>query len=264
MRLQVTDTETTGINEHDQVMEVAGVTLGETFLANPDDPYRVLEVGRWHELVRPTTPCSFEARATHHILDSEVEGRPTMPELLASRGLPEFDGSVFVAHNAEFDLRMLRQSGVALDNPVICTWRCAQHLWPDAPSYSNQVLRYWLDLDGKYGSLMLPGLAAHRAPADALVTSRITMEMLRLRTAEELVELTRAPILHKALRFGKHAGVPAAEVPRSYWQWMYGEGEERPGPNGQKLGFDRDLRHTAAFYLGLVGRDGQPRQNKLI
>lgn len=160
-------------------------------------------------------------------------------------------GTAVAAHNISFDLRLLAQSGVTLDNPVICTYKCARHLMPDAPRHSNQVLRYWLGLDDKYGDLTLPGLPPHRAEADTLVTSRLLMELLRLRTAEELVVLTTQPVLLRTCGFGKHAGTPWGDVPKDYLRWIVREGPERPGPGGVKLGFDPDTRHTAMWHLGL-------------
>lgn len=246
MLAAVLDTETTGTAEHDQVMEVAVVSV------NPDRSER----GRWSTLARPAVPCSFEARATHHISDAEVEDALPLGELL-QQGWPGFDAMVgqvaVVAHFAEFDLRLLRQSGVELDNPVICTHRCAQHLWPDAPRHSNQVLRYWLGLDDKYGCLDMPGLPPHRALPDAVVTSRLLMEMMRLKTLQELVQMTAQPILHKLCRFGKHSGLEWAEVARrdpGYLRWILREGPKRT-ENGVEKGFDADMRHTASHYLGM-------------
>lgn len=228
MKIAVTDTETTGTEDKDQVMEIAVIVV---------DGSTGQEESRWSSLVKPDVPCSYGARATHHILDRELEGAPSILDLLDNGNLTVFDEGAVAAHNAEFDVRLLRQSGCQLDNPVICTWRCARQLWPEAPGFSNQVLRYWLGLDDKYGDLNLEGLPPHRALADTLVTSRLVMEMLKLKYDHELVELTKAPILIKTVGFGKHRGVEFANVPRDYLRWLVGQD------------FDADTLYTAQHWL---------------
>lgn len=226
MILSVVDTETTGNGDEDQVVDLAIVTV------MPDGR----EVSRWSSLVKPTCMLSYEAMAIHHILPDELQHFWTMPELLAMRGLPELlsEGVVLVAHNAEFDLKMLSQSGVKrLPTEIICTWRCSAHVWPEAPNHKNQVLRYWL-------GIKVPDLGTlppHRAMPDALVTSRILMRLLRERSVEELVTLTKEPLLLRTVRFGKHRGEAWKSVPTDYLRWVLGKD------------FDRDVEHTARHHL---------------
>lgn len=254
MLIAVVDTETTGDDDQAQVMDLAVVTVSATA------PY--LEVGRWSTLVRPSVPCALEARATHHITDAMVADAWTFGQMLDRRGLEEFyhpkHEVVLAAHNVEFDRRMLVQSLAAagcgdsvLPTRSICTWRCAQHVWPDSPRHSNQVLRYYLDLDSQ-SNLNLASLPPHRALPDAVVTSRILMRLLRERTAEELIELTQQPVLLQTIKFGKHAGMPWSQVPRSYLQWILGEGPLRVDSRGNKAGFDEDTRHTCRYHLGML------------
>ena len=49
---------------------------------------------------------------------------------------------VFVAHKWAFEAQWLGEH--LQGRPAICTYKAALRLWPDAPGYSNQVLRYWL------------------------------------------------------------------------------------------------------------------------
>src|SRR5208282_306064 len=53
-----------------------------------------------------------------------------------------FRATVVAAHKADFDRTYLRND----DRPWICTYRCSIKEWPDAPSHTNQALRYWLAL----------------------------------------------------------------------------------------------------------------------
>lgn len=256
MLMAIVDTETTGDDELAQVMDLAIVTVSAI------SPYP--EVGRWSTLVRPTVPCAIEARATHHITDAMVAEAWTFEEMMQRRGLEEFAGEevLLVAHNLEFDRRMLVQSlgaggrdDAALPRRGICTYRCARHVWPEAPRHSNQVLRYWLDLDAK-ADMDLASLPPHRALPDAVVTSRILMMLLRERTAEELVTLTTQPFLIPTCNLPKHRDKPWAEVARvdpSYMRWMLSQGSKRKDPaTGKDTGFDEDTRYTLMHHLGML------------
>ena len=88
--------------------------------------------------------------------------------------------------------------------------RVAKHLWPDAPGYGNQVLRYWLELP--VDSDCVP----HRALGDAQVTAQLLLKELALvdGSVERLLELTETPVLLKTVSFGKHRGQLWKDVPR--------------------------------------------------
>ncbi len=265
MLLAVTDTETTGVGETDQVVEVAVVVINP---GDPGSPGPSSEGGKFQTLICPTIPVSVEARAVHHLGPEDLEDAPTFREFVTQKnglwGLRGFhdDEPVLVAHNAAFDLQMLRQSCLAADvDPSevipwrnICTWRCAQTVYPDAPKHGNQVLRYYLNLDDRYGPLGTD-LPPHRALPDAVVTSWLLSDMLEKHSAEELIAMTEAPILQKFCRMPKHAGKTweeVARVDRSYMTWMLSQGPLVVLPGGNKTGFDEDTVHTLKFHLGML------------
>lgn len=227
MRVAVTDTETTGLSPEDQVVELA---IADT------------EGNRWSSLVRPTCLVSTEARAVHHISDAMLESAPSMAEILEGRGLEEYAGdAVFVAHNAEFDRRMLLQSGVpekTLPARTICTWRCALHLWPEAPRHSNQVLRYYLGLSVVESEDSSP----HRALPDVAVTLALLERMLLERSIEELIELTERPALLYRVYFGKYRGSRWQDLEPGYLRWILSKD------------FDEDVKHTARHWLRELGQ----------
>ena len=107
----------------------------------------------------------------------------------------------FAAHNAAFDQQWLPPD--LLGNlPLICTYKAAVHIWPEAPKHTNQVLRYWLDLD------MDRSIAdrAHRAMPDAYVTAHLLREILKHASIEDLIRWTNEPVLLPKVTFGKHRG----------------------------------------------------------
>jgi exodeoxyribonuclease X len=227
MRVAVVDTETTGFADDDEAVEVAVVLLSvdETPVTN-DAGDRIIDMKEssrvivcWSSVLRASVPVKVDARAVHHITDEEMTGAPTLRELCERKQLKILStADVVVGHNLEFDLRMLRQSGY-LDKDLprrrVCTWRCALHLYPDAPKHSNQVLRYHL-------GLVPPAQdkPAHRAAADALVTAELLMAMLGKYKMAELMSLSSMPVELGKITFGKHRGKRWDEVDEGYLRWV--------------------------------------------
>lgn len=228
MELLTIDTETTGMDPaKDGIVEIAGVwRQGDT-------------LRHYSSVCNPGIPVQPDARAMHHIRDSEIAGSPApltaLQRMLAEHG--EGTGErVYVAHNASYDRaflqRLMESTGIV--NRWICTYRCAMHLWPDAPSYKNQTLRYWLELEPEVPSDLYP----HRALYDAIVTEEILQAMLRQRRVEELIQMSQSPVLLKTMDFGKHRGELWERAPTSYLQWILRQGD-----------MEEDRLHTARYHL---------------
>ena len=202
--IHVCDVETTGLDpEVDRIVEVAVLTVDVIRKVVCDTPVDVL--------VYPGIPIPPEASAIHHITDDMVAGMPAFAGVRPAFDLLEGD---FAAHNASFDSAFVGPT----KRPWICTMRVAKHLWPEAPGFGNQVLRYWLKLDVEAG-------ATHRAESDAQVTAQLLIrEIEELSPADDIVqtllELTEKSVLLRTVPFGKHRGELWKDVPRDYLSWM--------------------------------------------
>jgi len=121
-------------------------------------------------LIDPGRSIPAQASAIHHLVDEDVVGAPTWlaaaTSVLSPPGRPV---AAFAAHRADFERRWCVDA-LTGGRPWVCTWKCALRLWPDAPSFSNQVLRYWRRPLGLDRAL---ALRAHRAGPDAYVTAHI-------------------------------------------------------------------------------------------
>lgn len=222
------DTETTGLDAAtDQLVEVALRVV--SFDSVP-------LVKSYETLVRPTIPIPATASAVHHLVDEDVVDAPSREEVGAwmTRVVGEHQGAILFAHNAAFDSGFLPElSG----HQWLCTKRLAQHIFPDAPAFNNQVLRYWLGHD----KINLEGKLPHRASADVIVTEAILRdeiaEYLRHNDddQEAFLAFAAAPVFLKQMPFGKHKG-PMADVPTDYIRWAL-------GPRGL-TNIDPDLRFT--------------------
>ena len=130
------DTETTGAGPADRLCQIAFKLKGG---------YAV------NELCNPGMPISIDAMTVHHITNEMVLDKPafrdggTWKKLL---DLVNSDGYVIVAHNAKFDVDMLKKEGIEAKN-VICTLKLARYFDKEGviPRYALQYLRYYLKLN---------------------------------------------------------------------------------------------------------------------
>lgn len=219
----VLDTETTGVDpDVDEVVEVAGVLL---------DTRSRSVVDRYTSLVKPNMSVPPAASAVHHLTDAHLVDAPTLEEALGPVLSRPTD--YVVAHNAKFDASFLPQ----VTGAWVCTWKLSNRVWAQAPSYGNQVLRYWLNLVGPSD-----GTHAHRALYDAEVTAQIFVELLTMASSDDplpkMAEVSAQPVLLRRVAFGQHRDKPWSELPRSYLQWVV-----------RSTGFDENVAHTARHWL---------------
>ncbi len=230
MRIRVVDLETTGIEPTDHVVEIAAMDLIVTDGALQDAD------GPWDRLVRPPVSIPAVASAVHHIIDEDVANCSPFPDVIGSFVSPDVD--VYVAHNCRFERQWITDE-LTGGKPWVCTYKCALRLWPDAPSHSNQALRYWLKLPG-----VGRHLSAHRAAPDVIVTAKLFARMLwppageKTVTIDQMIKVSSMPAILPRVTFGKHRGTPWADVPRDYLEWI-----ER------QKDMDEDVRFTAKYHM---------------
>lgn len=216
----VCDTETTGVDPKTcKVCEIA--------LFNPD--FNIA----WSTLVDPEMAIPPETSAIHHICDFDVEGWPTWDMAKASviEAMQHNGITILAAHNAEYDSTV-----VSLPDSVwICTYKCALRQWPDAPSFKNEALKYWLGLGDRGRNF---NHAAHSALHDCKTTSLLLEELLKHQTLETLVQWSKEPKMFTKIAFGKHVGKKWAEIDLGYLQWIC----KQTGPDG----IDKDVIACAA------------------
>lgn len=226
MKFITFDTETTGINcQVDRLVELAGVCRGYEHFTT---------------FVNPERDIPPEAKAIHHILEEDVAEAPYETGAMNNFFDHFHNGGaplIMVAHNAKFDRGFVRRIDPLSEQNVqyICTMRCAWLSWPDAPGYSNQVLRYWLDLKPEVPE----GLFPHRALYDAIVTQAILEELLKKHPVSTLLDWSNNPVLMPKVPYGKHKGKSWSEVDYGYLKWAL-------GPTGPKD--DEDFIYTAQHW----------------
>jgi len=93
-------------------------------------------------------------------------------------------------------------------------------LWPEAPSHSNQALRYWRRPIGLDRAVAPSG---HRAYQDAYVTAFLLRDLLSLASLEDLIEWSSEPALQVRCHIGKWRGTPWSEVDDGFLHWILGK-----------------------------------------
>lgn len=222
MRFWIVDSETTGM-EHgkDKAVEVGGILLEDGEI-----------IKRYESLVNPGISIPPEASAVHHIVDSMVQDSPGIEAAL--QPILEEEVDFIVAHNAAFDQGFLDLGST----PWLCTWKLANKLWKEAPSYGNQVLRYYLGLE-------IPPTSshAHRALYDVEVTTQLFLRILKEAQTDDpfpkMLEITNSPVLLRKVNFGEHYGKLWSEVPVGYLKWICGKPDK----------WEEDKLYTAKYWL---------------
>lgn len=158
-----------------------------------------------------------ETRAVHHITMDDIAGSIAFDatELVESSS----HCAAIAAHNMVFEEKFLQADGIL---PLICTYKAALRVWPDAPAHSNSVLRYWLEDEGKLSLDHETAMPPHRAGPDAYVTAHVLKALLEAgATGRDMVAWSREPALFPTCPIGKEwRGKPWAQVDAGFLQWM--------------------------------------------
>lgn len=211
----------------------------------PVDPNKGFDVENGFIALPPGETIPPETSAVHHIIDEDLIGAPdwedTLEWLAGLHTISEGDSQlVLVAHNAEYEQDILRDSWFAAGKvPWVCTFKCALLAWPDAPSHSNEALRYWLRLgdDRGRGGNQKPHSALH----DAVVTAGIFRTLYGFFSAQladklgqlhilspeaqkiivdHMIDISSKPAQLPTCPIGDYRGKPWSEVPASFLNWM--------------------------------------------
>jgi DNA polymerase III epsilon subunit family exonuclease len=164
----VLDTETTGINELAEIVEIAIVDSNGNPLLNT--------------LVMPSRPIPAEATKVHGIHKDMLFDYPQFPEL-ADTLCEILNGKNVVVYNAVFDRKMLHQSAERwamekIDWKSLSTWYCAMEEFAEIYGEMGYYGNYkWQKLSTalSYYKIDLPN--SHRALDDALAALAVSKAM---------------------------------------------------------------------------------------
>ncbi|MCB4747927.1 MAG: 3'-5' exonuclease [Sulfurovum sp.] len=238
------DTETTGNQEHDRIIQV-----GAMIVHNREN----IEI--FDELCSTEVPISIEAMEIHNITSEHIENKVPFSQTQFFKEIEKYNNkeNYLIAHNISFDLGMLEKEGFVNHYTLIDTVRIAKHLLPDSPYHRLQYLRYSLKLyktEIEEAKKLGITIKAHDAIGDVLVMKLLLSRLIQLiqeqfpgiNPMQKMSELTKVPVLMKTFKFGKYKDRDIEEVSREdmgYLRWMY-----------KNLDLDEDMQYTLGQYLG--------------
>ena len=165
----VLDTETTGIGPEAEIVQIGIVSSdGNTLLDS---------------LVKPTKSIPPDATAIHGITDAMVADAPTLADL-AEAVRDAITGRAVVVYNAEYDIRLLRQSSRAIGlevnwQTVPARWLCAMLAYAEYRGVPGK--RYgefkWHRLGDAVAFEGIRVHNAHAAIGDCLMTLALVRKM---------------------------------------------------------------------------------------
>ena len=203
----VFDTETTGFSDPMKIVEAAYIALDERFLT----------IGQFVQRYNPNRPIDLGAKATHHILESELVDCPASE----SFELPKFV-QYLIGHNIDYDWKVIgkpevNHKGDALKR--VCTLALAREHFPDLDSHTQSAMLYHF-----WGDSARPFLKeAHSALADVTNCMSVLagiMNHLGIATMEELYQASEKARIPKKMTWGKHDGTLIEALPRDYKNWL--------------------------------------------
>lgn len=232
------DTETTGNQSEDRIIQIGAMVIGAKG-----------SVEVYDELCSSDVAIKVEAMEVHNITPDIIDGKAPFTQTKFWNDLVGLnnENNYLIAHNIAFDLGMLEKEGFQNAMKLIDTLRCAKHLFPDANYHRLQYLRYALDLYKKEQTEALKHnitIKAHDAIGDVLVMKLFLSELVAkvkeqypgVNPMVKLVELTETPVMMKGFKFGKYKGEQIEDIARSdagYIRWML-----------KSLELDEDLKYT--------------------
>jgi exodeoxyribonuclease X len=233
--IRVFDLETTGDKPPEAaVCEIGWYDLRSTMTDLLGRPAGWVVTGGGGGLVNPGHPIPPVVSAIHHIVDEDVKSAP--PFDMAVEFAMEGERPIaLAAHSANFE-RMFLTDELMGGLPWICTYKGALRKWQEAPSHSNQALRYWRKPEGLQREL---AAVAHRAQPDAYVTAFHLRDLLEVASIEELILWTGEPALQVWCRIGAWRDHKWTEVDSGFMRWILARD------------FDEDVKFTCRHHLAL-------------
>lgn len=226
-RFFVADTETTGVEDDDKVVELGWVEIDEEFNI----------IDQHESLIDPQRSIAPEASAVHGLVLADLQNSPTIEEYFSvddptCYGTGIGDPIVLIGHRIGFDSRFLKPYiNIAQE---LCTLRWFRRLYPDSGNHQLQTAIFALDLPRSEG--------AHRVMGDIMSAYYLCKHVCE-RTGMSLRQLADAsiePMEVAYMPFGKHKGSRLRDVPASYLKWMLNTMD----------GLDADLKYSAKLALG--------------
>ena len=169
-------------------------------------------------------PISFGAMAVHHIIESDLIGKPSYNTFRLPQGV-----TYLIGHNIDYDIKAVQKCDNSIQVKGICTLALSRMVWPDVPAHNLSALYYMIagGTDQTHKELR----NAHNAAADIMFTARILKELIKLtgiKDMQSLYLLSEKARIPTTITFGKWKGTPIKDVPADYKAWLLKQSDVDP------------------------------------
>lgn len=157
-----------------------------------------------------------QTRAIHHIRVADTAGCAPYDRRCLYEDAMRAGAVALAAHSADFEGRHIIGS-----LPLVCTYKAALRVWPDAPAHGVFPLLYWLEDQGTVEFDREAAMPPHRAGPDAYATA-VLLQAIYMAGYEgsDLVRWTREPAFMTRCPIGAWRGHLWEEVETSMLEWI--------------------------------------------
>lgn len=157
-----------------------------------------------------------DTRAVHHIRAEETAGLPPYDRWCLYEEAVRAGVVAFAAHTADFEQRFMLGS-----IPLVCTYKAALRVWPEAPSHSVFGLLYWLEDQGLAAYSRQLAMPPHRAGPDAYATCHLLAAIYAEGfEGRDLIKWTMEPRLLPRVPIGDWRGRRWDEPDWGFLRWI--------------------------------------------
>lgn len=207
--VRVLDFEATGLHEGARVVEVGHVDF------NPV----TAEIGDGVSYLCRVESMPPDTRAVHHIRAEETRGFPPYDRWVLYEEAVRAGVVALAAHSADFEARFILGS-----IPLVCTYKAALRVWPEAPAHGVFALLYWLEDQGLVFYDRARAYPPHRALPDAYATAVLIKAIYYAGfTGRDLVKWTMEPKVLPRVPIGNWRGRRWDEPDYGFLRWIVGK-----------------------------------------
>ena len=170
-------------------------------------------------------PIELGSMATHHILETDITGKPSYEVFR----LPE-NTEYLIGHNIDYDIKAIKLCDPSINVKGICTLALARMVWDELETHNLTAMYYHVmsaDLETARKRLR----NAHNARWDIYFTGvvlKAIIEKLAIKDMSSLYQMSEIARIPKRITFGKHKGELIDELPDSYIDWLLKQPELDP------------------------------------
>ncbi|WP_445403666.1 putative quorum-sensing-regulated virulence factor [Acinetobacter vivianii] len=160
-------------------------------------------------------PINYGAMAVHHILESDIEGKPGYETFRLPAGV-----QYIIGHNIDYDIQAIKLADKTVDAKAICTLALSRMVWPEA-AHNLSALIYMLTKGSIKARESIRN--AHNAKQDILLTAVLLKQIckaLGIKDMQSLYLFSEQARIPTHITFGKHKGTLIKDLPADYVTWL--------------------------------------------